>query len=195
MDDKRRDALREISEEVGFDLVEYADATAKAARELADDKVEHKEMTEKAKVPIPKEDEEEEEYPKKKDPKKVDPDKKEIEVAESAAPEVQDTAPAVTDVNAIVDEMVKQAGLKELSETIAAVLSRLEKLETVNEAKAIEEAVETKDEGPRYGFFSWLENSKSRETVLTEDEKAEFKSKMPNTKNSPVARLVENFNL
>lgn len=190
MDDKRRDALRKISDEVGLDLVEYVETTAKAARELADGKVEHKEMTEKAKVPIPKEDEEEEE-----DPKKVDPDKKEIEVAESATPEVQDTVPAATDVNAIVDEMVKQAGLKELSEQFAAVLSRLEKLETVNEAKAIEEAVETKDEGPRYGFFSWLENSKSRETVLTEDEKAEFKSKMPNTKNSPVARLVENFNL
>ena len=192
MDEKRRDALREISDEVGLDLVEYVEATAKAARELADGKVEHKEMTEKAKVPIPKEDEMDED--EEKDPKKVDPDKKSTEVAESATPEVQDTAPIAVDVNAIVDEMVKQAGLKELSETITAMLSRLEKLETANEAKAIEvEAI--KEEVPRYNYFKWLENSKSKDTVLTPAEMAEFKSKLPNSKNSAVAKLVENFNL
>ena len=196
MDDKRRDALRAISDEIpGLDLVAYVEATAKAARELADGKVEHKEMTEKAKTPKPKEDEMEDE--EKKDPKKVpdkkDPDKKEIEVAESATTEVQDkVTPAAADINTIVDEMVKQAGLKELSETIASVLSRLEKLEIANETKAIEE---TREE-PRYAqHWAWLENSKSKDTILTDAEKAEFKSKLPNTKNSAVAQLVENFNL
>ncbi len=168
MDDKRREALQKISEDVGFDLVAYIDATAKAARELADEKVEHK-MTK---------DEKSEDIAEVsvEDTEDVSPDeKKDVEDAKSAT-EVQDTeTPAALNMDAIVAAFVEQTGLKELSTAFAALTARMDKLEESDE-KEIEEDVE--EDVPRFAL-SWMINSKAESTILTEDETEEFKDKKP----------------
>ncbi len=158
MDDKRRDALREIGEAVGLDLVGYVEATAKTARELADDKVEHKEMkTEKTET------------------EDVSPDEKDVTAKDTSAAEVQDT-PVAANIDAIVAAFVEQAGLKELSEAFAALQARMDKLETTDEKRIEEEAEE---DTPRYPFSWLLVKSEDESTILSPDEEKEFEDKKP----------------
>jgi len=204
MNDKRRDALREISDEVGVDLVQYVEATAKAARELADEKVEHKMIKEDVKTETEDVSVDTDVHAEVDAKESEVPDEKESEVATSAT-EVQDTdkstdtdvaadAKEGADADAIVDAIVKQLGLKELSgmiqaqtESLNSLQLRMDKIESSDESKIAEKA---KSEVPRYSGFAWLQASKSDTTVLTEAEKEEFKGKVPNTGNAAINTLV-----
>jgi len=171
MDDKRREALQKIGEDVGLDLVAYIEATAKTARELADDKVEHKMTKDEKKEDIAEVTVEETED--------VNPDEKEVTEDAKSATEVQDTeTPAAIDMDALVAAFVEQAGLKELSTAFAALTARMDKLEEADEKETEEK---TEEEMPRYPF-SWLQNSKDESTILTEDEEEEFADKKPEEK-------------
>ena len=169
MDNKRREALQALSDELGIDLVAYAETTGKAKREFADDIVEHKEMKDEKKVEV---------EPVVED---VSPDEKKVTEDAKSATKVQDTetpnieTPAAVDMDALVAAFVEQTGLKELSAAFTALTARMDKLEKSGEKKVEEK---TEDEMPRFSL-SWMINSKAESTILTEDEEEEFKDKKP----------------
>jgi len=202
MDDKRRDALQIIGDEMGLPLVELINSTAKAARDFADSNgVEHKMKKEDVEEKDPKDKESEE------DDEEKAPDKKEVETAASAETEVQEDAKDTevvkevdanpVDAKAIADavtaSVVEQLGLKELSDviqsqsaTLKSLQERLDRLEVTDEKK-VAEVVQA--ETPR--FFSW-QASKAAETVLTSDD-GTLKEIAAKSNETPVAALVGNF--